>query len=153
MIMKRTLILAASLTVCLSAALVAQHDSGSHSRHHGAGADHHIEMLAKRLDLNDSQKATLKQLFEDLRAELKPVSQEYRRLMEENRADLEDGNADAKTVGARTIAAQGLSRQMREAHDELLEKLIPILDADQKKELEEMREQHRKMGRYESPGF
>jgi Spy/CpxP family protein refolding chaperone len=144
MTFKRTLALAACLAVLLATAAFAQH--GPHMKmRHGGDSDHLAEMLAEHLDLNDSQKATLKTLQAEMDAKVEPLLEQHRQIFEQVHEALEAGNADPTELGNQMIAGWALMKQVRAAHEEALAKLSPVLSAEQKAKLEKMKEHHEKM--------
>jgi len=145
--LKRTLILVACLAVLLTTAVFAQHGPGGPrfiKMHHG-DTDHHAEMLAGHLGLNDSQKATLKTLQAEMDAKVEPLMEQHRQIFESTHEALEAGNADPTELGNQMIAGWELMKQVRAAHEELLTKLSAVLTAGQKTKLEEIKEHHQKM--------
>jgi Spy/CpxP family protein refolding chaperone len=145
MTLKRNLIVAACLAVLLATVAFAQHDGPHFKMRHGGGGEHHAEMLIERLDLNDSQQATLKTLQAEMHVKVEPLLEQHRQIFEETHEALEAGNADPTELGNQMIAGWELMKQVRAAHEELLTKLSTVLTAEQKTKLGEMKERHHKM--------
>ena len=142
---KRTLVLAACLVALLATAAFAEH--GPHFKmRHGGGSDHHAEMLAEHLDLNGSQKATLKTLQAEMNAKVEPLLAQHQQIFEQVHEALDAGNADPTELGNQMIAGWEVMKQVRAAHEELITKLSTVLTAEQKEKLEKMKEHHQKTG-------
>lgn len=146
MTIKRSFLAAGCLAALLTTGLVAQHGPGGrgHFKMRHGGGDH-AAMMAEHLGLNDSQKATLKQLHKETEAKAAPLMEQRHALMEQNHEALEAGNADATEIGTRMIAAWELGQQIRALHEEAMGKLSAVLTADQREKLGEMKERHREM--------
>lgn len=144
MTFKRTLTLAACLVVLLATAAFAQHGPHFKMMRHG-DSDHHAEMLAEHLDLNDSQKATLKTLQAEMDAKVEPLLAQHQQIFEQVHEALEAGNADPTELGNQMIAGWEVMKQVRATHEELLTKLSAVLSAEQKAKLEKIKEHHEKM--------
>ncbi|HKV08140.1 MAG TPA: Spy/CpxP family protein refolding chaperone [Thermoanaerobaculia bacterium] len=152
--LKRTLVLAACLVALLATAAFAQHGPHMMKMRHG-DSDHHAEMLAEHLDLNASQKATLKTLQAEMNAKVEPLLEQHGQIFQQVHEALEAGNADPTELGNQMIAGWEILKQVRAAHEELLTKLSAVLNAEQKAKLEEMKERHGKMDfrMMHHPGF
>lgn len=148
---KRTLVLAACLVAVLATTAFA---GGPHFKmRHGGGGEHHTEMLIERLDLNNSQQATLKTLQAEMHAKVEPLLTQHQEIFEATHEALEAGNADPTELGNQMIAGWELMKQVRAAHEELLTRLSAVLTAEQRTKLEEMKERHHKMRVRMHPGF
>lgn len=142
--LKRTLVLAACLVALLATAAFAQR--GPHFKMRHGGSDHHAERLAEHLDLNDSQKATLKTLQAEMDAKVEPLLEQHQQIFQQVHEALEAGNADPTELGNQMIAGWEVMKQVRAAHEELMTRLSAVLSAEQKEKLETMKERHGKMG-------
>lgn len=141
---KRTLVLTACLVAVLATTAFAR-PGGPHFKMRHGGGEHHTERLIERLDLNESQQATLKGLQAEMNARVEPLLAQHRQIFEETHEALEAGNADPTELGNQMIAGWELMKQVRAAHEELLTRLSAVLTAEQKTKLEEMKERHQKM--------
>lgn len=134
------IILLAALAVLVSTAVFAQHGPVFHKRMHGPGGEGMAGVLAERLNLNEEQKASVKTFTEQLHSEIAPLGEQTRTLHEEIQKELASGNPNATAIGERVIAAHAIREKMKAAHDAFKERLVSILDEEQKKKAEEMHE-------------
>lgn len=149
---KRTSVLAACLVALLATTAFAR-PGGPHFKMRHGGGEHHAEMLAAHLDLNESQQATLKTLQTEMNAKVEPLLEQHRQIFEGVHEALEAGNADPTELGNQMIAGWELLKQVRAAHEEVLTRLSAVLTAEQKEKLDEIKERHQKMRVRMHPGI
>jgi Spy/CpxP family protein refolding chaperone len=100
------------------------------------------EHIATVLHLADDQKATFKQLHEDLQAKVEPLFEQSGKLSDQLEQALAASNPDPKTVGALVIQQHQIHQQIKAAHDDLMTKMSAQLTADQKVRLEVLQDMH-----------
>ncbi|HXU44335.1 MAG TPA: Spy/CpxP family protein refolding chaperone [Thermoanaerobaculia bacterium] len=141
--MKKWLTLVAVLALVVPASLAARGGWGSDFGHghrmwsHGDGPPPIADMLAKHLDLDAKQKASVQALADQMFATVKPLHEQLKGLHQDLEKAL-DANADAVTVGNLAISAHKLRAEAEAAHQEFHENVAKILNPAQKEKLDAM---------------
>jgi Spy/CpxP family protein refolding chaperone len=110
------------------------HDMAGHDM---AGMEEH---LASALNLTDAQKASAKQLHEQLKTRMTPLFQKMRQQHDELKALLDGANPDATEVGQKVIAAHDTRNQLKTLHEDFANRFSALLNADQKAKFQQMRQ-------------
>lgn len=111
--------------------------------HRGGGPGmHHMERMAEELDLTEAQKAQIKEIVAENRAEAATVRGQVRATMIELDQAIESG-ADNDTIATLAKEAHTLRTQARELRGETREEISTVLTDAQKAQLEELRAERR----------
>lgn len=97
------------------------------------------EFVAERLDLSAEQREAWTALHEELRATLRPLFEESRRLHEAIRDELDGESPDALTVGEMMVAGKEQRLRMKEAREAHERAIAELLTPEQAEKLEEMK--------------
>ncbi|HVT57295.1 MAG TPA: Spy/CpxP family protein refolding chaperone [Thermoanaerobaculia bacterium] len=101
----------------------------------GGGFHHDHGMMMrgamKALNLTDEQKASAKQLFQEMKAKSAPLSEAQRALHQQFAAALKADSPDAAAVGQLAIQMHQNRLKMKPLHDELQQKLQALLTPEQ----------------------
>jgi Spy/CpxP family protein refolding chaperone len=104
------------------------------------------EHLAKMLNLTEDQKATAKQLHQELMAKAGPLMEQQRQQWEEVHALLEGANPNPTDVGNKVIAAHAAGEQLKALHEDLKTRFSAVLTDEQKAKFEEIVKHHEEGG-------
>ncbi len=107
----------------------------------GQGFAHHLDHLAKALNLTDEQKAQAKPLADELQATVTPLFADLKTKHDAVRAAL-DSNADATTVGEAAIAAHAVEQQIKAAHEKFATAFAALLTPDQLTKFNALKAEH-----------
>jgi Spy/CpxP family protein refolding chaperone len=149
--MKKTLILTAGFVLLVAAAAFVHADGpGGHRRmgfmhgEHGPHGDmsEHAEHIAKALDLTDEQKAAARTIHQEVAEKARPLAEQVHQQWREIHEMLEGGTADATAVGQRVIAAHAAREQLKALHEEAMEKMSALLNAEQLEKFKKLHEMH-----------
>lgn len=137
---RKTIAAGAAAALLMVGALVAQ--PHAHMRHGmdksgGAGMAEH---LASVLNLTDAQKASAKQLHQDLWTKAQPLMAKMKQQREELKTLLSGTNPDATEIGQKVIAAHDTRAQLKAMHEDFANRFSALLNADQKAKFQEMRQ-------------
>jgi len=119
---------------------------------HGAGnaaqmMQHHDAMLVKALSLTPDQQAALTKLHQDQAAQVQTLMAQHRQQMQEIKALLDGGSADAADIGQRTIDAHATGQQLKALHDDFTAKFTALLTPDQLTKFQQLQAMHPGHGR------
>lgn len=114
--------------------------AGDPVREHRVVRMHH--QFAEGLDLTEDQKAAVKPLHEELRAQSEPVMEKMHQQMEELHALLDTANPNPTEVGNKAIAAHATRAQLKALHEEFKTRFSALLTDEQKAKLEEIHAKH-----------
>lgn len=143
--MKKFLFAGVAVLVLATGAMAAGvHGHGPHAK------GGHEGFFAAALDLTDAQKASLKPLHENLRAQAEPLMEQLHQQMEDIHTLLDTANPDPTEVGNRAIAANATRREIKALHETFKASLTALLTDEQKEKLAEIEEKH---GGDHGPGF
>lgn len=109
---------------------------GHHGRRGGFGM-----MGFRNLDLTDAQKAQLKQIHENHRQSIAPLTQEIRAKRQEIRQASEGGAVDEALVAQKLKEIAPLEAKLMSERARIHQESLSVLTPDQKAKLEQMREQ------------
>jgi len=137
--MKKHITLGFALALLLGTALSAQPHGGRMFKRIPGGKD----PLVDQLKLSESQKAAWQKVRDDVDAKVEPMIEEHRSLHMEIREELESGNPNPTELGQQMIAGHALRKQIRAALKEADGRFVELLDADQRKDFEELRNARR----------
>jgi Spy/CpxP family protein refolding chaperone len=136
---------AATLALSASLAIAAPNDGNGHGRGTEGGMGRHDgARLAEKLNLTDAQKQQWQALQQDFRQNNKAFFEQARQTREDFHAAKEAG--DTAKLDALKPALDAQRAQMKQLRDAQDQKLVSILNADQKAQFETMkaaRAQHR----------
>lgn len=141
---RNTIAAGACAALLVAGALLAQ--PHGHMMGHGmdksgaAGMAGMEEHLASALNLTDAQKASAKQLHQELWAKAQPLMTKMRQQHDELKALLDGGHPDATEIGQKVIAAHDTRAQLKALHEEFANRFSAQLTADQKVKFQEMRQ-------------
>ena len=137
--MKKT-ITAAVAVLTLTASLAVAGPGREGRGHHGKRGGEFSEKLAEKLNLTDAQKQQVKALRESFRAENEPQRTQMRQLTTDLRAAKEaNDTARAESLKAQIEAQRATFKQRADAQHQ---RLLAILTAEQRAQLEAMRAAH-----------
>ncbi len=151
--MKRFLPLTCA-ALLLAGVAVAQPSTRGHFGHmRGAdgarGAERHERMLdrmSEKLGLSDNQKASAKELHEQLAKTVEPLFEQQRALHEQTQAALENGS-DAAKVGALVISSYKNRQAIKAAHEDLQKDFEALLTAEQREKFQSFKGMHERHDR------
>lgn len=112
-------------------------DHAGHFGKRGGG----MGRLFSQLDLTDAQKAQIKQIHENSRAELRPLGEQIRAKRQEIRQAREGGTVNEALVTQKLTEIAPLEAKMMAARARIHEQTLSVLTPEQKTKLEQMREQ------------
>ena len=147
-----------ALTLCVAATLAAQGPGGprpdgpppSGGPHAGGRPPFAGPPLERLLDLNDEQKATFETLKREQHEAARPLLEEQKRIGDQLRQALDSPKPDATAVGRAMIAMRELRRKLDALRDQVDERLLAVLDDQQKQKFQLLREMHEE-GRRNGP--
>ena len=142
--MKRTFALFLGAILLVGASAFAA-GAGSHWKAAGDPTQmmqHRAAFLTKALNLTADQQAAAKKLHEDLAAQAQPLMAQHRQQMQEIRALLDGGSADAATIGQKTIDAHATGQQLKALHDDFTAKFSALLNPDQLTKFQQIQAAH-----------
>jgi Spy/CpxP family protein refolding chaperone len=150
--MKRTLTLFLGVLLLVGASAFAV-GAGGHwaAGDHAKMMQHHAAFLAKALNLTADQQAAAKKLHDDLAAQAQPLMAQHRQQMQEIKALLDGGNADAADVGQKTIDAHATRQQLKALHDDFTAKFSALLNPDQLAKFQQLQAAHPGHGHAPAP--
>jgi Spy/CpxP family protein refolding chaperone len=130
---KLTIFLAvAVLTVSGTYAVAQQHMRMSHPMGGEQGPAAHAQLIATFLSLNDSQKVVFNAAMQDLDATQQSLAAKHHDLDKQLHDLLATGTTDAAAVGSLVLQQRAIGEQMKAAHDTFEQKVMTVLNADQK---------------------
>jgi Spy/CpxP family protein refolding chaperone len=136
---RKTIATVACAALVAGAALAQPHGHMGHmmGKSGAAGmADH----LATVLNLTDAQKASAKQLHQELWTKAQPLMAKMKQQHEELKTLLSGANPDATEIGQKVIAAHDTRTQLKAMHEDFANRFSALLNADQKAKFQEMRQ-------------
>jgi Spy/CpxP family protein refolding chaperone len=139
--MKRTFALFLGAILLVGAAAFAA-GAGGHWTGNGKMMQHRAAFLTKALNLTADQQAAAKKLHEDLAAQAQPLMAQHRQQMQEIKALLDGGSADAATIGQKTIDAHATGQQLKALHDDFTAKFSALLNPDQLTKFQQIQAAH-----------
>lgn len=138
----RNHLIAAAAVAALGLPLVAQTsgagEDGDDRRHHGRHGLH--GRVTEFLDLTEQQKASVKQLKDEMRERVRPLREEQRAAREQLRTALEAANPDPAAVGRLVIAMEGKRDEMRAVHQEFQRDFAALLTPEQREKYDSLKE-------------
>lgn len=139
--MKRTFALFLGALLLVGASAFAAGAEG-HWTGNGKMMQHHDAMLVKALSLTADQQAAAKKLHEDLAAKAQPLMAQHHQQMQEIKALLDGGSADAADIGQKTIDAHATGQQLKALHDDFTAKFSALLTPDQLTKFQQIQAAH-----------
>jgi Spy/CpxP family protein refolding chaperone len=144
---RKTIAAGAAAALLVAGALLAQPPHG-HMGHMGhmmdksgaAGAAGMVDHIASALNLTDAQKASAKQLHQELWTKAQPLMTKMRQQHEELKSLLDGAHPDATEIGQKVIAAHDTRAQLKALHEDFANRFSALLNADQKAKFQEMRQ-------------
>ena len=109
--------------------------SGHFGRRGGEGR------MFKNLDLTDAQKAQIKQIHENSRAEIRPIAEQVRAKRQEIRQAREGGTVNEALVTQKLTEIAPLEAKLIAERARVHEQMLSVLTPEQRTKLEQMREQ------------
>lgn len=141
-------VLTAALAVSLAAGAFAEDappgPGPRHMRHPGP-AGPPLEHMAQVLGLGDAQKAAWTDAVKAHHEAMKPVMEKVHALHQAAKAEVEKPDPQPAVVGEAVIAAHKAEAELKAAHSELHDKLMALLDAEQKAKFEAFRQSRPRM--------
>jgi len=144
--MKRTFTLFLGAILVVGATAFAAGAGGHWAGGHGKMMQQHAAFLAKALNLTADQQAAAKKLHDDLAAKAQPLMAQHRQQMQEIKALLDGGNADAADIGQKTIDAHATRQQLKALHDDFTTKFSALLTPDQLTKFQQLQAEHPRHG-------
>lgn len=139
----RKTIASAACAALIAGAALAQPPHG-HMGHmmdkNGAPGAAMAEHLASALNLTDAQKASAKQLHQELWTKAQPLMTKMRQQRDELKTLLDGAHPDATEIGQKVIAAHDTRNQLKALHEDFANRFSALLNADQKAKFQEMRQ-------------
>jgi len=141
---RKTIAATAAAALLATGVLLAQPPHGHMGHMMGksgaAGASGMAEHLASVLNLTDAQKASAKQLHQELWTKAQPLMTKMRQQHDELKALLDGAHPDATEIGQKVIAAHDTRAQLKAMHEDFANRFSALLNADQKAKFQEMRQ-------------
>lgn len=130
---KLTIFLAvATLTVTGTFAVAQQHMKMAFPAGSEPGPAAHAQLIATFLNLSDDQKVVFNAAMQDLEATQQSLAAKHRDLDKQLHDLLATGTTDAAAVGTLVLQQRAIGDQMKAAHDTFEQKVMTVLNADQK---------------------
>ena len=145
--MKNLIITAISALVLLGSGLSYAQDNGperwkaNHHKQHGMRSmpiAKRVFHSFKQLDLNETQKADLKEIFAAMRADLQPVMKEMRAGQKQMRELIKSGNMDDEVIGAIAQKEGKLTTDRIMITSRAMSEAFKLLTSEQRAELQAM---------------
>lgn len=138
--MKRPIALLAALAVLASgpAAFAQTPEAAPTEAHH---PKHGSPRWLSQLNLTDTQKQQIEQIWTASREQNRPLMQQMRSLMEQQRAAREAGDVSkSQAIEAQIV---GLQPQLKQAHEQTEQKILAVLTPEQQQQCQQLKNQRK----------